>query len=94
MVDRHTVEAEAWDKAIGAAEQHIKIAQSLQSRGLALLNSIPMTADGRQMDMDAGAGDLARLIASATAAAERGVKMETEARARLIELHRKRPRVI
>jgi len=88
----HEAQLEAWEAAIKAAEQHVKIAQSLQARGMALLNSIPMTPDGRQMDLSAGAGDLAKLIANATAAAEKGARLEAEARARLIDLQGRRPR--
>jgi hypothetical protein len=94
MSNSYKLQAEAWDAAMAAAEQHVRVAQSLQGRGLALLNSIPMTADGRQMDLAAGAGDLAKLIASATSAAERGVRLEAEARQRLIELHQRRPKSI
>ncbi len=90
----YQAQMDAHDAAVKAAEQHVKVGQSLQGRGLALLNSIPMTPDGRQMDLSAGAGDLAKLIANATSAAERGVKIESEARALLIELHSRRPRQI
>lgn len=73
--------------AAQAAETHIQLAKSLQTRGALILSAIPFRDN--KIDLEAvDAGDLAKLIANSTTAIREGVRIENEARDRLLRLQK------
>lgn len=81
-----------WRAAVAAAEHHVDLGRSLQGRGLAILNSIPLGDDRRQIDFDKiDASGLAKLISNATSAIDRGAKLEREAHDTLMRLAKIKP---
>jgi hypothetical protein len=73
------------------AESRIKLGKSLQLSGMTVLNSIPSTADRRQVDIKQ-LEVIEKLLRSATAAIGKGAQIEAEARAELNALVAKPPR--
>ncbi len=83
----------AWAEAVKAAENHGRLGQQLQAKGMAILAAIPMSEDRRQIDFEkADATGLAKLISNATSAIDRGVRIEREAKKTAVELQRTKPR--
>ncbi len=74
----------AWKSAVDAAEQHIKLGLTLQGQGVEILKS----------KQDADPESMAKLIQQATATIDKGVKLERDARDKLIELYQQQPREI
>jgi len=72
----------AWDNAIDTAEKHVKLGQTLQSQGVKVLKSIEEGSDPEKA---------AKLIQQATATIDKGVKLEREARDKLIMLCQRQP---
>lgn len=68
---------ERFDSAIDAQKNHIRIARALISQAVSLINA-------GKLDVDE--------LTKATAALEKGTKMETRANAELIKLTKERPR--
>lgn len=73
---------EAWQAAITAAETHVKLGSGLQARGL----------DTLKISQGADPESAAKLIQQATTAIANGVKIEREARDKLIELYNEEPK--
>jgi len=72
----------AWQNAVESAEQHVKLGLTLQGQVLETLKS----------KQDADPASMAKLIQQATATIEKGVKLERDARDKLIELYQEQPR--
>lgn len=81
----------AWQAALAAAQKHIQLGQSLQLKGMTLLNSIPMAADGKKVDLAKEGVDPARLVQQATAAIERGSRIEREGHDKVLALYQQKP---
>lgn len=80
--------------AIESAGRQIKLAQSMQVRGLALLNSVPIDAKSKKLATDQIDYDgMAKLIRNATDAIEKGSKLETRSRDRLMDLTKRKERL-
>lgn len=73
---------DAWQAAVDAAERHIKIGATLQGQGGEILKNKP----------NADPESIAKLIQQATATIEKGVKLERDARDKLIELYQQQPK--
>lgn len=72
--------------AISTEENHVALGKSLQANGARVLNSIPKNErDTNQISPDKFK-DAALLLNNATSAITSGVRIETEARERLIRL--------
>ena len=74
---------QTWEQAITAAEQHVKLGQTLQGQGLKILEKGHKTADPEQG---------AKFVQQATATIEKGVKIERDARDKLIDLYQQQPK--
>ena len=72
----------AWQAAIDAAEKHVTIGLGLQGQGGKILQTVS-TDDAEQAS---------KLIREATGTIEKGVKIERDARDKLIDLYNKEPR--
>ena len=71
----------AWKNAVESAEKHVKLGLTLQGQGVEILKS----------KQDANPESVAKLIQQATATIEKGVKLERDARDKLIELYQQQP---
>ncbi len=72
----------AWKAAVDAAEKHVKMGLTLQGQGGKILQS----------NQDADPEVMARLIQQATATISHGIKIERDARDKIIELYQHEPR--
>lgn len=72
----------AWKNAVESAEKHVKLGLTLQGQVIEILKN-KQSADPESM---------AKLIQQATAMIEKGVKIERDARDKLIELYQQQPR--
>ncbi len=72
----------AWKHAIESAERHVSIGITLQSQGGEILQSKD------NVDQE----EHAKLIQQATATIKEGVRLERDARDKLIELYQQQPR--
>jgi hypothetical protein len=75
----------AWKAAVDASDKHVKIAQALQGQGGKLLEAVNASKN------DDPAKQVAQ-GAQALAIIEKGVRMEREARDKLIELYQEEPK--
>ena len=75
---------EIWDKTIETTETHIKLAQAIYGNGVELLKKIKDKIDNGD--------DSVIILQKATACIEKGIKLEMQARDKLITLHNEEPK--
>jgi hypothetical protein len=78
-VSPYNLRLKQWTEFVEAVEKHIKLGQALQAQGIEILK--------KAQGIDDSADVLGRLILQATAAIEKGTKIESDARDKLNELH-------
>ena len=72
----------AWNAALTAAEQHTILGLTMQGQGMKLMEKGHNAADSTQG---------AKLVQQAAATVEKGIKIERDARDKMIELYQSEP---
>ena len=81
---------ETWKEAVKAERNHAELGKALQARGLALLESIPVSGNKITVD-SATARELIQLTSNSSSMISNGVRIESAARRQLIELTKNKP---